>query len=388
MYTQIQDGTETRFAANRMWEMDDRDLLKTKAYIKEMDDGLLFRSKLLKKMIACGYTSSMDDNEAALKFLLESCNNAGVAITPNTIRNWVRTGKVAHSKDGRKNIYKLCFALRMDVDETEEFFMKAVLERPFNYKDLYEAVCYFCLNTGRGYSDVERLVTEIEGLKKQENSNSLDFTIIIRGDIKAFRREDELIEYWLQRSAGFSPEKQSAKEEVTSLLDKCYKVATAYYGYTIKNPDSLLKAIYGYSARSIKKGEKRYPFSIFKSDFPAAIKRNFTHRQQIQNILNANASDEVIRKAIVILSFFLYYAEDEIRRREPDKYKQPENGLFDDFREELDTRLEKYGLVKLYWRNPFDWMFGYCALQEEPICMLQELIEKFYTEGLFSPFVV
>lgn len=33
-----------------------------------------------------------------------------------------------------------------------------------------------------------------------------------------------------------------------------------------------------------------------------------------------------------------------------------------------------------YWRNPYDWMFGHCAFQEEPLEALREIIEVFYLD--------
>ena len=54
---------------------------------------------------------------------------------------------------------------------------------------------------------------------------------------------------------------------------------------------------------------------------------------------------------------------------------QSEDGLT---YEELQTVLAECGYVQLYWRNPFDWMIGYCAMSLNPLDTLRDLIEEYY----------
>ena len=63
--------------------------------------------------------------------------------------------------------------------------------------------------------------------------------------------------------------------------------------------------------------------------------------------------------------------------------------LIDEFKTEMNGILEKCGYVQLYWRNPYDWMIGYCIQFAgdggNPIYRLRDIISDMYlkyTQGL------
>ena len=134
--------------------------------------------------------------------------------------------------------------------------------------------------------------------------------------------------------------------------------------------------IYGYSARetvSDKSGKRKKLFatSISKSRFPKYIKSNFPQRQQLENILKGKGTFDSIRKALVILEFYNFYGDALIKHKSsPD--------LFDEFTDELNLLLEECGYIQMYWRNPLDWMIGYCAYADNPLDEFRGLIEEFY----------
>lgn len=373
MDTGIYDGAKTQFIGEQIWGLRDNDDNEEEITpwredeIAKMDETKLFKEKLDERMKARGFSADISNQADALAFLKECCDKAGVSILPQTLKNWVNSGKYSVDNRSRSNFYKLCFALKMNLDETKAFFHKALLTRPFNYKDLYESVCCFCLNTNRLYKDVERLVQQIQSIPSPKTDTVWRNTALIGSCIERCRTEDELVEYWMQNSAGFTHHRETATEEVKALLNRCYTAATSYYAegsWTCSNPDELLGAMFGFNARAVKDGKNLYAKAISESDFPPAIRRNFPQREQIKNILNNKASDDVLRKALIAFSFFEYYALED----EPD---------FEEFEEILNSRLEKCGYIRTYWRNPYDWIFGHCATQIEPLCSLQELVEDF-----------
>lgn len=378
MYTEMFDGAKTQFVGEQIWGLRDTDDNESKMMpwrkdvILKMDETKLFKEKLDERMKAAGFSGDINDQAKSLAFLKDCCKNEGVSILPQTLKNWVSSGSVNVDSRSRANFYKLCFALKMNLSETTAFFHKALLTRPFNYKDLYESVCCFCLNTNRHYQDVERLVKQIQELPPYKTDVVWGSTAMIGSCIKKCRTEDELINYWILNSAGFTHQKATARAEVKSLLYRCYEAASIYYadcGWKYSNPDELLGAMFGFNARAVKDGKKLYAKAISESDFPPAIRRNFPQREQIKNILddNANVSDDVLRKALIAFSFFEFYASDP-------------NADFEDFEEVLNSRLEKCGFIRSYWRNPYDWMFWHCATQDNPLCALQELVEEFVTK--------
>ena len=62
------------------------------------------------------------------------------------------------------------------------------------------------------------------------------------------------------------------------------------------------------------------------------------------------------------------------------KNKDYENGHFYDFADEVDQTLLKCGYIQMYWRHPYDWMFGFCASSDDPLGSLREIISDCYTD--------
>jgi len=60
----------------------------------------------------------------------------------------------------RKTALKLCFALNLNVDESQELLRKACNTYGFNVRDAYEATCFYCILTSQNYSTVERLLEQ------------------------------------------------------------------------------------------------------------------------------------------------------------------------------------------------------------------------------------
>lgn len=60
----------------------------------------------------------------------------------------------------REIAIKLCFALKLDIDESTEFLQKACNTYSFNVRDEYEATCFYCILTGQDYSTVQSLLEE------------------------------------------------------------------------------------------------------------------------------------------------------------------------------------------------------------------------------------
>lgn len=386
MYTHIQDRTQTRYAYQQITAS--TDIWPGMQYLEQMDESALFRRKLFERMVICGYQGEMDDSKAAVQFLISRCKETGADISRQTLNNWVTSGKVAHNTVARENIYKLCFALKMNAYQTEEFFLKAYLDRPYNYKSLFETVCFFCLsNEGQYcYSDVSRLIAQIEAVPPMVSSEPPEFTVMIRGTLQSCTSEEELIEYWRHQSAGFGPARYTAKSEVNNLLKRCYAVVSERQKRKISKPSALLDEIFGYQARRTERGEKRYLVSIAKSDLPSGIKLNFPDPQKIWKILSDlehetnKSTDDMIRKTIIVLNFYAFFAENNQKQRNPRKYGQPSMRPFDEFTGQMNLCLERCGYVKLYWQNPFDWMFGYCAKQSSPIDALRRIIKVSYLD--------
>ena len=365
-----------------------------RAYIEHLNETSLFTEGILDRIHRLGYMGADDDTVQMVSFVGKLCQDAGVSLSRQTIKNWFVKGKADSSANGRNNIYQLCFALKMDAVQTAEFFLKCYLERPFNFKQLNEAIYFYCLNTGRNFSKARVLLAEAECAPAVENPMAEDVTEQIGRDILLIQDDPTLLRYLQDNQAGFAQQNKTATKMVQQLLEACMKDANqsvqSYLFYEeqgeVKTVDDLLSVIYGYSARATRQIKRRnadgkevsiteniYSESIAASAFPELIRRNFPQRQQFENIDKGKASYDVIRKALIILQFYHFYAEAKNQGADI-------SNLMDEFVTETDQVLEECGYVQLYWRNPFDWIIGYCADAPDPLEELQHLIWEFYLQ--------
>ena len=310
------------------------------------------------------------------------CKKEKVNITKENIKSWLSGTMPATTKEGRDKVYQLCFALGMNAQQTGEFFLKAYLERPFNYKDLREAVYTFCFNNVLHYTDALNLLNEAESIPFYENTKAENITEQIGCAIFNIREKAPFLEYIKENRWGFTRQNKTATEKILNLTKSCYKLAEDEFKISnshedprsVNSIDDLLGVIYGYSARERVNSKAVFAKSINKSSFPELIKRNFPQREQFKNIETGQATYDVIRKALIMLNFYHFFADEIINGC---KY---ESELFDEFVDETDALLNACGFGQLYWPNPYDWMIGHCAATDRPLGTLRDLIFEYYLD--------
>ena len=407
-YTNLTQKAEDKFST---YDYESYDTVPGKEYIETLNCVTNFYDYTWEFAKNKGYAQDRSEKEALIQYITQKCAaqkdmNGKPLVSAATIKNWLEnafsedndwTGP-ARNQAGRENVYKLCFSLGLNAKETGDFFLKAYLERPYNYKNIHEAVYFFCLNNGLTYNDAERIIAKIESLPYSENPEAQDITEAIGAELKEKITEDEVIRYIVENRSGFGEQNVTAKSHILELIEECQKLAEQEMcgacedptseNFSVTTIDSLLSVIYGYSARSVQadkssnNGDKsnfipKYDKSISKSKFPKLIKENFPQRQQIENIITGKASFDVIRKALIMLKFYHFFADAILNSA--DEYSKY---WFDEFVDETNILLAECGYVRLYWRNPYDWMFGYCAYSldvgGDPLEQLRNLIYEFY----------
>lgn len=358
--------------------------LPGKEDMEKIDATAIFTEYVLMHAKRCGYQETGSDTGKLVSFIKHKCDESGVVISRQNIANWLTKGIPGSAAKARDNVYRLCFALRMDLQQTMEFFLKAYLERPFNYKDIREAVYFFCFRKGLTYADAKRLIERVESMPLMENPYADNVTEWIGERLRGIETEEELVRYLTENRSGFSIQNQSATNKIKELIEDCKKIAPKEYVLNcngdkeirVDNIDELLHVIYGYSARATSEGKKIYSKSISKSKFPALVSQNWPQREQFQQILyKGTASYDTIRRALVMLTFYEFTANAAV-------HHALEDGIFEEFTDEMNRVLSECGYVQLYWRNPFDWIIGYCAMAPNPLDTLRDLIEEYYLSDL------
>ena len=330
-----------------------------------------------------GFEDDKSNADALAKFIVKLGEERNAPLSSlTTVKNWLKKAPPAANQAGRENVYTLCFALGLNAKETKEFFLKAYLERPFNYKNIHEAVYFFCMNNGLTYADAQRIIKKIETAPEIKNDDAENVTEQIGYDISLMTTEEDLVKYLITNRSGFTAQSQTATNKIKDLIEECKKLAKAEYklihigDISVENVDELLAVITGYYARETVNGEKLYKQSISKSKLPENIRKNFPQREQFKQIEDGTASFDTIRKALIMLKFYGFFADALIHKAE-----DLANGLFDEFVDETNEMLAECGYVQLYWRNPYDWLFGYCAFgADNPLDEFKNIIAVFYLD--------
>lgn len=376
------DGEGTRRVAESVWSFDDMDDMDEvprdlRDYIESFQEKNPFADKLWEVLKRRDFSGQREDINDAVSFILDRCKGTGVnGLSRQTLKNWISQSGPNDSFQGRENVYKLCFALEMDVSEAGEFFLKGYLQRPFNYKEPHEAVYYFCLNTRRSYSEAEKLIEQIEGeLEAPLEASEYRHTADIGRELQTLDTEKAFLTYVADQRGAFLHKNHTAVNTINDLIQRSKSIANELYGKAQHDDEAaekvdsnlgLLTEIYGRPARAVKRGTNVYS-SLSNSNFPALIRRNMLQDQQLSNILNGKGTYEAIRKAIILLKFYEFFAAAELNGSDGD--------LYGEFVSDLDTCLAECGYVQHYWKNPYDWMFCYCATQEDPLNTFRKLVE-------------
>lgn len=119
-----------------------------------------FYDGIYKRVSEMGYSGKKNHTLGMRFFICEQFRKHNIKMpgkkdnTEINIQNWLEVSPPKDSAQSRDNVYRLCFALEMNADETEEFFFKSYLCRPFNFKNYKEynsGNCYKLLSLGVDY---------------------------------------------------------------------------------------------------------------------------------------------------------------------------------------------------------------------------------------------
>lgn len=398
-----------------------------KEYIELLECTSPFADKLKERATALGYTGNLTDTEKLRAFLfLLLQEEPGIIDEKNArawkenLRNWLVPKKDSTTPlmpGKREFVYQLCFALKMNALEAGEFFVKGYLERPYNFKNLKETAYFYCLNNGLHYADAMDLYQKAKDIPFEKNKFAETDTASIGRIVSEFHNEESFMDYIRENRWSFETGSVSAKKRISQLIELCMPYATKDYNTfnfserqeaiarrdisvenddgkdknkkyeikpvaqkTISNAETLLSVIYGYYARETRiengKAVPIYKKTLNKdSHFPKLIReRMVSNAMQLSALQKGSAPDALIRSALILFSFYYFFSNAR------------ENGctdtseLFGEFVDEVDAVLWECGHGQLYWRNPYDWMIGYCAKSSNPVEQLRILIDEFFLD--------
>lgn len=409
------NGEGTQWVEANFIDIDDSDNLlpPSMEHLRHLKNTNPFIDKLKERAIAHGFSGSLDNNalrEFVCQRLSEELGIADGKAKKNLndrIRNWFNPNEAVMPK--REIVYQLCFALGMDAMETAEFFIKGFLERPYNFKELKETVYFYCLNNGLHYKDSEALYQKAYALRNEDATSAESATMTIGSTILSFHDEEVFLEYVQQNRQSFETKSTSANREISRLKEECAVLAQqehkARYSsdyqdaiaerddrvekdarndpnqkdadfslpqkkdIQINTLESLLSAIYGRSSRNMTANIT----SEEKEQIPKLVHDALiTNHMQSNQIDKGTATDSLKRSTLIILTFYHFFVGRQLRNLENSI------DVYDEFVDKMNETLLRCGYGMLYWRNPFDWLFGFCASKSTPLDAFREIIQDIY----------
>lgn len=297
------------------------------------------------------------------------------------VQGWFRNGVTpSTSQPYRRNLYDFCYALDMDVHTMAEFFCKSFLTIPFNYKNADDAVYCYCINTGKDYATVRRLLKIADGLSP--TNKEIDNTEQLGRQILAIDTDDDFEQYLRQHCYDRKRQYATAKRKIAYYVAENKKNVpgkdnneTEKTG-TQKN-SALMASILGYRYQMLDEKQRNH---MKKCNLPT-----FPRDGDIDDIISpdSEASFDTLRKALILMKFYNFYRGMEKEQKKTDtkdieKIYDFINGNLYDFFDETNKELAECGFVQMYIRNPFDWIILFCANSIAPISCLQDFLQKRY----------
>ena len=313
-------------------------------------------------------------SETAIKYIEKVCQETGVLTkdiaSANTLSNWFKGGpRPKKGEDSRRSMFALAFTLKLTPAETAELFHKVYLDRAFDYRNANEIIYYFCLNNEKSWADATRLIDVVNGFNYEGTDHTV-YTSQIKSDIDSFADENELLLYLKNHTHNLEKSNVSAKKNLTELIEEAKKIVKEEaeqpeYAETFRGSDKdSLNFMYEVITSLSVSGDKGTKTLFKNARLPKEIKNRFP---EAATLSKKEPTYEELRKLIILLFSYTYW------------YKVQWTGIdadIDDYIAQINVYLIDSGFSPIYYGNPFDWMFLYCALSERPLDVFRGLLSE------------
>lgn len=418
----MNDGERTLEARKAIYPISTEEyeelLLEDIKYAEELDEHNYVLEGVVERLKKMDIECDENDPGRVVKSLNKLYKEAGISSegVPRSVKNWINNG-IHANPESRKNLYDLCFAMKMNEEETKIFFFKHFLTIPYNYKNVTDAIYYFGIKQGLGYDAILSLLKEFVDEIPEENEDfdkteDIGNAILVISDINVFREYLHRHRYSKQRQFSTASKKINELLSASAIYaEKERKLRPELLRRSVSNHANLMEeigiiredggvnirgllyVIYGgieMYGNSCEDDDAAEAHSISKSTIiPKLFRTNFPKEQEFARIAKKEASSDVYRKALIVLQFYNFFSGilfgpignlksierdgvDDLERRTEEEREED----FNDFDQETSRVLADCGFVQLYARNPFDWLIMYCARSFNPVQTFRELLSK------------
>ena len=312
--------------------------------------------------------------DSAVKYIDELCVKTGVSVSDiastNTLKSWFKGGpRPKKGEDSRRSMFALAFTLKLTPAETADLFHKVYLDRAFDYRNANEIIYYFCLNNKKFWADAKRLIETANDFNSERTDHTI-YTSQMKADVDSLADENELLIYLKNHAHNLEKSNLSAKRNLTELIEEAKKIVKEEveqpeYAETFRGSDKdSLNFTYEVITSLSVSGDKGTKTLFKNARLPKEIKNRFP---EAASLSKKEPTYEELRKLIILLFSYTYW------------YKVQWTGIdadIDDYIAQINVYLIDSGFSPMYYGNPFDWMFLYCALSERPLDVFRGLLAE------------
>lgn len=366
-----------------------------------------FNDALTTFIMAHGYSGDAKNSNEKVAFMKEKFAHAHIK-PPRYIENWFDSA----DWKTRETAYKICFALNLDIKDTNDFFRRVQFERSFDCHKINEAVYYFCIKNNYKYQDAEQIIAQINeaavtgSVKKIPNYDVL-YTNSIVHEINKISDEKSLVAYITQNIENFSYNNVTAVSFIKKLwnnisgTDGLAKKEGEYIEkqlnlmpydannnqpkfledhYVISSEDSSSWTIYTQILGLDRMQESRYSStrslaSVFSKNVLLPLKASscFPSSLMLNSILRGEQGDnERYRKMLILLVFYSFWAKKTIEQK--NVYIKADSKDQERCLSLINKYLVDAGYPTLYYGNPYDWIFMWALCDKNPLFAFRSYI--------------
>lgn len=348
-----------------------------------------------------GFQADANNTDEKVRFLKAKFQAAGIP-APRDMQKWF-TGSKSISPD---TAYQICFAFRLGVDGTRDFFRRVYFARAFDCHAITEAVYYYCMRSALPYSAALDILARMP--KPTPTAMHAGSEILYTGAIVEFingaKSPEELIAYVGHHLAQFGYNNATATRHIQQLwaalacdnglayqegrlLDKAFNfdMGGKEDQYTIVSEEAdsvwrIFAQIVGLDRQQTTQlGTNRTIKPLLENNalLPALAEDSFPDRNGIELILKGkHVSHERIRKILILLEFYTYWANATVAHGSAlwEATEVDAERCID----KINRYLMEAGYPELYPGNPYDWIFLWAVKDAWPLVTFRDHMRALY----------
>ena len=357
-----------------------------------------FDAALGEFIVQRGYPGDIADIDAKVKYIKDKFDEAGVPMESRILKSWFQK----HTQAGNRDIaIKFCFAFQLTLEETQDFLRRVYLQRNLDCHNIQEAIYYYCISHRLTYSDAQTLIAKAptqDGKGHIDLNSNVMYTGTIIKELDRFQSPEELLAFLTENSEQFGYNNATAKKYINELwrriagenglADREIRRRFPKKTFSDKSRSAwdIYQQIFGLLDFDNVGGDKLFfvegdrtvqPLLKANDMIHPLARKSFPDRQGLEAIISGNwQSDEVVRKTMILLVFYRFWAELFLKGSDSEYEAKPNDAqrcIASINRLLLDT-----SYPELYEGNPYDWIFLYATQDAYPLEAFRFFMREVY----------